>query len=268
MLHVLPVGGFSDPYLKSQEASPEELGRGDTLTTYLVVCLAVVSAIFLVCIISLVMVRVCRKGSGESPLAAPPQFPPARPEFPENGSDSQSGFLPRTYHYDVCLTGGSLSSEFRFLRPLIPVFSMGEPNLPGKHVVTPGAQAISEQTGNKESWEQVSKWHLIKLLLFVVFLLFANLLRHMPLFHLTLLLLLLCGAHFVPNFVSLSNTTCIHPCCLILLACPSPCLLPKSSLFLPVPASICVSLLSLPSQAPAPSSQPALAPEHDRLSGP
>ncbi|XP_044278789.1 protocadherin beta-16-like isoform X2 [Varanus komodoensis] len=158
-LRILLVDGFSDPYMKMVDVPRHEEAEeeGRTLTMYLIVCLAAISSVFLLSITIFVAVKIQKHRKLSRALPAVSAFP-----FPENGSDSQSGFLPRTYHYDVCLTGGSLSSEFRFLRPLIPVFSMGEPNLPGKHVVTPGAQAISEQTGNKESWEQVSKWHLIK----------------------------------------------------------------------------------------------------------
>nr|XP_020655006.1 protocadherin beta-16-like isoform X2 [Pogona vitticeps] len=131
MLHILLVDGFSDPYMKMvdvRQQDPEE--EEETLTLYLVICLAAVSAVFLVSIVSFVVVKLYKKGTRECFIAAPPHFPPARPDIPETCSDSQSGSLSRNYQYDVCLTGGSLSSEFRFLRPLIPVFSVGEPIIP------------------------------------------------------------------------------------------------------------------------------------------
>uniref|UniRef100_A0A670IKM5 Cadherin domain-containing protein n=1 Tax=Podarcis muralis TaxID=64176 RepID=A0A670IKM5_PODMU len=116
MLHVLPVGVFSDPYMKAVEVRKEEHEEDGALTLYLVICLAAVSFVFLVCIVSFAAIKICRRDPRESFIAAPPHFPPARPDIPENGGDSQSGSLSRSYHYDVCLTGGSLSSEFRFLR--------------------------------------------------------------------------------------------------------------------------------------------------------
>ncbi|XP_053253392.1 protocadherin beta-16-like [Podarcis raffonei] len=109
MLHVLPVGGFSDPYMKAVEVSKEEQEEDGTLTLYLVICLAAVSFVFLVCIVSFAAIKICRRDPRESFIAAPPHFPPARPDIPENGGDSQSGSLSRSYHYDVCLTGQSIT---------------------------------------------------------------------------------------------------------------------------------------------------------------
>ncbi|XP_062985766.1 protocadherin beta-16-like [Elgaria multicarinata webbii] len=154
-LNILLVDGFSDPYLKTVDVSQQEHEEDETLTVYLVICLAAVSLVFLVCIIAFVIIKIYKKGSRETFIPAPPPFPPTRPEFPENCSDSQSGSLSRTYHYDVCLTGGSLSSEFRFLRPLIPVFSVGDPNIPVHHRASSGSQDIMQQVDNKESKEQV-----------------------------------------------------------------------------------------------------------------
>ncbi|XP_077789630.1 protocadherin beta-16-like isoform X8 [Podarcis muralis] len=154
MLHVLPVGGFSDPYMKAVEVSKEEHEEDGTLTLYLVICLAAVSFVFLLCIVSFAAIKICRRDPRESFIAAPPHFPPARPDIPENGGDSQSGSLSRSYHYDVCLTGGSLSSEFRFLRPLIPVFSVGDPNLNVNQTPPSASQDIPDQAGKTESGKQ------------------------------------------------------------------------------------------------------------------
>uniref|UniRef100_A0A803SN76 Protocadherin beta-1 n=1 Tax=Anolis carolinensis TaxID=28377 RepID=A0A803SN76_ANOCA len=120
MLNILLVDGFSDPYLKVVDVHQQDPEDEGTLTMYLVICLASVSFVFLLCIASFVGIKMCKKDHGSSFIVAPPHFPPA---IPENCSDSQSGSLSRNYPYDVCLTNGTLSSEFRFLRPLIPVFS-------------------------------------------------------------------------------------------------------------------------------------------------
>nr|XP_034959206.1 protocadherin beta-16-like [Zootoca vivipara] len=156
MLHVLPVGGFSDPYMKAVEISKDQHEEDGSLTLYLVICLAAVSFVFLVCIVSFAAIKICRRDPRESFIAAPPHFPPARPDIPENCGDSQSGSLSRSYHYDVCLTGGSLSSEFRFLRPLIPVFSVGDPNLNVNQTPPSASQDIPDQVGKEDSGKQVS----------------------------------------------------------------------------------------------------------------
>ncbi|XP_077166931.1 protocadherin beta-16-like isoform X17 [Paroedura picta] len=150
-LNVLPVDGFSDPYLNIASVRHDEAREEDgSLTMYLVICLAAVSFVFLICIIVFVVIKVHKKES--SFLSALPQFPPALPEIPETGVDSQSGSLSRAYHYDVCLKGGSLSSEFRFLRPFIPVFSMGDPNVSQNHRISSLSQETPEQAeGQKQS---------------------------------------------------------------------------------------------------------------------
>ncbi|XP_042320311.1 protocadherin beta-16-like [Sceloporus undulatus] len=157
-LNVLPVDGFSDPYLKVVDVRQQEHEDEGTLTMYLVICLASVSSVFLLCIISFVVIKSCKKDPGGTFIAAPPHFPPSRPDIPENCTDSQSGSLSRNYQYDVCLTGGSLSSDFRFLRPLIPVFSVADPNIPVIHKTPPGSQDLSHSLEDNESKEQVREY--------------------------------------------------------------------------------------------------------------
>uniref|UniRef100_A0ABM5G9Z7 Protocadherin beta-15-like isoform X3 n=1 Tax=Pogona vitticeps TaxID=103695 RepID=A0ABM5G9Z7_9SAUR len=154
-LNILPVDGFSDPYMKMVDVRQQDQEEEEeTVTLYLVICLAAVSALFLVSVVSFVVIKIYKKGSRECFVAAPPHFPPTRPDIPEGCSDSQSGSLSRNYRYDVCLTGGSLSSEFRFLRPLIPVFSMGEPIIPVNPKTSSGSQDLQEHLGSSQSVEQ------------------------------------------------------------------------------------------------------------------
>uniref|UniRef100_A0A670Y727 Cadherin domain-containing protein n=1 Tax=Pseudonaja textilis TaxID=8673 RepID=A0A670Y727_PSETE len=133
LLNVLLVDGFSDPFLRRVDVSVQEPEEDKTLTKYLVICLAAVSFVFLVCIVVFIVVKVFKKDPQSHFTAAVPHFPHASVDTQENCADSQNGSLSRTYRYDVCLTGGSLSSEFRFLRPLFPVFSVGDVNIPGYH---------------------------------------------------------------------------------------------------------------------------------------
>nr|DAA06586.1 TPA_inf: protocadherin beta 9 [Anolis carolinensis] len=152
MLNILLVDGFSDPYLKVVDVRQQDPEDEGTLTMYLVICLASVSFVFLLCIVSFVGIKMCKKDHGSSFIVAPPHFPPA---IPENCTDSQSGSLSRNYQYDVCLTNGSLSSEFRFLRPLIPVFSVADQNFPVNHNTCSGSQDSSEKLEDSQSKEQV-----------------------------------------------------------------------------------------------------------------
>nr|XP_056722695.1 protocadherin beta-16-like [Euleptes europaea] len=154
-LNILSVDGFSDPYLNIASVSQEGREEDGSLTMYLVVCLAAVSFVFLICIILFVVIKMQKKES--SFITALPQFPPPLPEIPETGVDSHSGSLSRTYHYDVCLTGGSLSSEFRFLRPLIPVFSMGDPNISQNIRISSVSQDTPDQMEVQDQRELVSK---------------------------------------------------------------------------------------------------------------
>nr|XP_016848536.1 PREDICTED: protocadherin beta-16 isoform X10 [Anolis carolinensis] len=152
MLNILLVDGFSDPYLKVVDVHQQDPEDEGTLTMYLVICLASVSFVFLLCIASFVGIKMCKKDHGSSFIVAPPHFPPA---IPENCSDSQSGSLSRNYPYDVCLTNGTLSSEFRFLRPLIPVFSVADPNIPVNQRISSSSQEISDSIINKEEKNKV-----------------------------------------------------------------------------------------------------------------
>nr|XP_060630175.1 protocadherin beta-16-like isoform X8 [Anolis sagrei ordinatus] len=152
MLNILLVDGFSDPYLKVVDVRQQDPEDEGTLTMYLVICLASVSFVFLLCIVSFVGIKMCKKDHGNSFIVAPPHFPPA---IPENCTDSQSGSLSRNYQYDVCLTNGSLSSEFRFLRPLIPVYSVADPNIAANHNSSSVSQDLPECLDDNKAGEQV-----------------------------------------------------------------------------------------------------------------
>nr|XP_035979382.1 protocadherin beta-5-like isoform X2 [Halichoerus grypus] len=117
-LHVLLVDGFSQPYLPLPDAAAAE-ARADPLTVYLVVALASVSSLFLLSVLVFVAVRLCRRsraalGGGCSVAEGP---------FAGHLVDvSGAGTLSHSYQYDVCLTEGPGSNEFKFLKPIIPNF--------------------------------------------------------------------------------------------------------------------------------------------------
>ncbi|XP_044081918.1 protocadherin beta-18-like [Neovison vison] len=115
-LHVLLVDGFSQPYLPLPDAAAAE-ARADPLTVYLVVALASVSSLFLFSVLVFVAVRLCRRRRAASGGGCSvPEGP-----FPGHLVDvSGAGTLSHSYQYDVCLTGGSGTTEFKFLKPALP----------------------------------------------------------------------------------------------------------------------------------------------------
>uniref|UniRef100_A0A2K5HD65 Cadherin domain-containing protein n=1 Tax=Colobus angolensis palliatus TaxID=336983 RepID=A0A2K5HD65_COLAP len=94
-----------------------ELARADSLTIYLVVALASVSSLFLLSVLLFVAVRLCRRSRAASVgRCSVPEGP-----FPGHLVDvSGTGTLSQSYQYEVCLTGGSGTNEFKFLKPIIP----------------------------------------------------------------------------------------------------------------------------------------------------
>uniref|UniRef100_G1REA1 Cadherin domain-containing protein n=1 Tax=Nomascus leucogenys TaxID=61853 RepID=G1REA1_NOMLE len=115
-LHVLLVDGFSQPYLPLPETAPAQ-AQADSLTVYLVVALASVSSLFLLSVLLFVAVRLCRRNRAASVgRCSVPEGP-----FPGHLVDvSGTGTLFQSYQYEVCLTGGSETGEFKFLKPITP----------------------------------------------------------------------------------------------------------------------------------------------------
>ncbi|XP_042793312.1 protocadherin beta-7 [Panthera leo] len=115
-LHVLLVDGFSQPYLPLPEVAAAE-AWADPLTVYLVVALASVSSLFLFSVLVFVAVRLCRR----SRAASAGRCSGPEGHFPGHLVDvSGAGTLSQSYQYEVCLQGGSGTSEFKFLKPIIP----------------------------------------------------------------------------------------------------------------------------------------------------
>ncbi|NP_001014780.1 protocadherin beta 6 precursor [Rattus norvegicus] len=111
-LQVLLVDGFSQPYLPLPEVRRDPSQEEDLLTLYLVVALASVSSLFLLSVLLFVGVRLCRRAR-ETSLGAC-----SVPEghFPGHLVDvSGMGTLSQSYQYEVCLTGDSGTTDFKFL---------------------------------------------------------------------------------------------------------------------------------------------------------
>ncbi|XP_064452076.1 protocadherin beta-3-like [Mirounga angustirostris] len=115
-LHVLLVDGFSQPYLPLPAAAAAE-ARADPLTVHLVVALASVSSLLLVAVLGFVAVRLGRRSRAAAGGGC------SLPEGPFAGhllDVSGAGTLSHSYQYEVCLTGGSGTNEFKFLKPIFP----------------------------------------------------------------------------------------------------------------------------------------------------
>ncbi|XP_037364938.2 protocadherin beta-10-like [Talpa occidentalis] len=115
-LHVLLVDGFSQPYLPPPDAPPPA-AQADRLTASLVVALAAVSSLFLLCALAFAAARLCgRRGAGARAGSLGPDGP-----FPGRLVDvGGAGTLSHSYQYEVCLTGGSGTNEFKFLKSVDP----------------------------------------------------------------------------------------------------------------------------------------------------
>ncbi|KAL6048631.1 hypothetical protein STEG23_002316 [Scotinomys teguina] len=117
-LHVLLVDGFSQPYLPLPEVAHDPAHNSeDLLTLYLVIALASVSSLFLLSVLLFVGVRLCRRARATSLGGC------SVPEghFPGHLVDvSGTGTLSQSYQYEVCLTRDSGTTDFKFLKPIIP----------------------------------------------------------------------------------------------------------------------------------------------------
>ncbi|XP_060233368.1 protocadherin beta-6-like [Meriones unguiculatus] len=117
-LHVLLVDGFSQPYLPLPEVARDPAQDDeDVLTLYLVIALASVSSLFLLSVLLFVGVRLCRRARAASlGVCSLPEG-----HFPGHLVDvSGTGTLSQSYQYEVCLTGDSGTTDFKFLKPIIP----------------------------------------------------------------------------------------------------------------------------------------------------
>ncbi|NP_444361.1 protocadherin beta-6 precursor [Mus musculus] len=111
-LHVLLVDGFSQPYLPLPEVQHDSSQDEDMLTLYLVIALASVSSLFLLSVLLFVGVRLCRRVR-EASLGAC-----SVPEGHFSGhlvDVSGMGTLSQSYQYEVCLSGDSGTTDFKFL---------------------------------------------------------------------------------------------------------------------------------------------------------
>ncbi|XP_054840765.1 protocadherin beta-16-like [Eublepharis macularius] len=154
-LTILLVDGFSDPYMKMVDIPKDEAVKEEdrTLILYLVICLAAISFIFLVSITVFIAIKIHKRRKFMESSAL--NFP-GGPNFSENGGDAAAGSLSRAYNYEVFFAGGSLSSEFKFLRPLFPVFSVEPPQNQGVQRISAASQDLSNHQAENQLINQVT----------------------------------------------------------------------------------------------------------------
>nr|XP_056722698.1 protocadherin beta-16-like [Euleptes europaea] len=161
-LSILLVDGFSDPYMKIVDVPKDEVVQEEdrALTMYLVICLAVISFIFLVSVLVFIAIKIQKRRKFIESSAL--NFS-VGPNFPENCGDADAGSLSQAYNYEVCLAGGSVNSEFRFLRPLFPVFSVEPAHLQGDSRISPGSQDLSSHAAESQLMSQTEPYFLAAL---------------------------------------------------------------------------------------------------------
>ncbi|XP_009905851.2 protocadherin beta-15-like [Dryobates pubescens] len=139
---------FSDAHVRlSQDAPPAE--PDDTLTLYLIACLACVSALCLATGLAALLMKLRRDRQRQAePL----------PTFPTAVAESDAGSLPRSLVYDVCLATGTLSSDFHFLGPLLPCFPAGISPGPAPQRSSMCSQEASSFGEGGDCTAQVRNW--------------------------------------------------------------------------------------------------------------
>ncbi|XP_043408870.1 protocadherin beta-16 isoform X8 [Chelonia mydas] len=152
-LNVLLVDGFSDAYMQLLDV-PQEEEQQDTLTLYLVISLSFVSFLFLVSVVTIIAIRLYKTRQCRERYVPSSRNFYCEPNFPTNPADTRvTGTLPQSYCYEVCLTTGSGTSEFKFLRPLVPSLT-ADPSAAGGSVLD--SQINSQLQEEKESLRELS----------------------------------------------------------------------------------------------------------------
>ncbi|XP_074068892.1 protocadherin beta-15-like [Macrotis lagotis] len=115
-LNMLLVDGFSEPYVKLSDV-PKDNTEDDSFTIYLIISLASISFLFLLSVALFIGMYLWRKKGGAGNNG---NFD-SNALYPDHLVDiSHSGTLSQSYQYEICLTNGSETNEFKFLKPIIP----------------------------------------------------------------------------------------------------------------------------------------------------
>ncbi|CAM4712975.1 unnamed protein product, partial [Lepidochelys kempii] len=97
---MLLVDGFSDAYMQLLDV-PQEEEQQDTLTLYLVISLSFVSFLFLVCVVTIIAIRLYKTRQCRERYVPSSRNFYFEPNFPTNPADPRSiGTLPQSYCYE------------------------------------------------------------------------------------------------------------------------------------------------------------------------
>ncbi|XP_014649392.1 PREDICTED: protocadherin beta-16-like [Ceratotherium simum simum] len=125
----ITITDMGSPRLKTQHnitllVSDVNDNAPDPLTVYLVIALAAVSSLFLFSVLAFIAVRLCRR----SRAASLGRCSVPEGHFPGHLVDvTGTGTLSQSYQYEVCLTGGTGTNEFKFLKPILPNIQAQDP---------------------------------------------------------------------------------------------------------------------------------------------
>ncbi|KAM7162930.1 protocadherin beta-1-like [Macrochelys suwanniensis] len=122
-LNIALVDGFSDLYMQFTDVVEEE-EKDDTLITCLVISLCLISFLFLISIIIFSINKLLRRRNYGGTCMSASGNDDGDGNFQNNLTGN--GILSQNYRYEVCLTSGSVTSEFKFLKPVIS-------SLPAQH---------------------------------------------------------------------------------------------------------------------------------------
>nr|XP_056718824.1 protocadherin beta-16-like isoform X10 [Euleptes europaea] len=119
-LNILLVDGFSDSHMQIVDPPPEE-EQDNSLTLYLIISLCFISFLFLFSVITVIAIRIhkTRKGQKGSHISSG-NFYCDSDFVPNSSGPNGSGTLSHPNCYEVFLTAGYGTNEFKVLSPLLP----------------------------------------------------------------------------------------------------------------------------------------------------
>uniref|UniRef100_A0A8C4SHD6 Protocadherin gamma-C5-like n=1 Tax=Erpetoichthys calabaricus TaxID=27687 RepID=A0A8C4SHD6_ERPCA len=118
-INVAVTDSFPQALLEFNELSQEGSTEGD-LKFYLVLTLAIVSFLFLVCIVILITFKIYSWKQSRLFKACSNGNLPVIPYYPPQYADVDgTGTLRHVYNYEVCLTTDSGRSDFKYIKPVL-----------------------------------------------------------------------------------------------------------------------------------------------------
>ncbi|XP_015266196.1 PREDICTED: protocadherin beta-16-like, partial [Gekko japonicus] len=119
-LSILLVDGFSDSHMQIADLPPEE-EQNDSLTLYLIISLCFISFLFLFSVLTVIVIWIHkRRNYQKGSHVSSGNFYCDADFVPNSSGPNGSGTLSRPNYYEVFLTAGYGTNEFKVLSPLLP----------------------------------------------------------------------------------------------------------------------------------------------------